>query len=290
MASTIDTIYDILRNSLSTDGALRISGGTVGGATEATLLQVRDNLADIEGYVDQLESYTNELESMTSSLITVNTAIEDSVDGLESLVTSLNSAVDGVEGLISSANTALGTIASAVDSLEGYTDTLESQNASILAELADINANTSNPPADAATATKQDVGNASLASIDGKLASLGQKNMAGSMPVVFASDQGALTVASAPDASTASALTAVTASTATTTILSANSNRKRAFLYNDSSSSAVVALSTTATSTLYTHKMGPYGFWEVPGDPVWRGAVAAIWDVANGALRVTELT
>lgn len=247
--TTTDTIYDILLTSLSTDGAIRISGGTVGGATEATLVQVRDNLADIEGYVD-------ELETLTGSLVTLNTQIEASTDGLETLLTSLTATTDGIEGLIAASNTALSAIETAVNNLESFTDGIE----------------------------------ASLTSIDGKFNSLGQKTASGSVPVVLASDQGNLNVVPVTDASTASALTAVTASTATTTILSSNSNRKRAYLFNDSSSSAVVALSTTATSTLYTHKMGPYGFWEVPGDPVWRGAIAAIWDVANGALRVTELT
>ena len=52
----------------------------------------------------------------------------------------------------------------------------------------------SNFPTDSAKESKQDVGNTSLASIDGKLNSLGQKNMAGSMPVVLASDQPALDV------------------------------------------------------------------------------------------------
>lgn len=47
-------------------------------------------------------------------------------------------------------------------------------------------------PTDASTATLQGVGNTSLSSIDGKLASLGQKTMAGSAPVVIASDQSAL--------------------------------------------------------------------------------------------------
>lgn len=44
-------------------------------------------------------------------------------------------------------------------------------------------------PTGAATAAKQDTGNTSLASIDGKLNSLGQKTMANSVPVVIASDQ-----------------------------------------------------------------------------------------------------
>lgn len=44
-------------------------------------------------------------------------------------------------------------------------------------------------PTGASTATLQSTGNASLASIDGKLNSLGQKTMANSAPVVIASDQ-----------------------------------------------------------------------------------------------------
>lgn len=46
-----------------------------------------------------------------------------------------------------------------------------------------------------ASAANQLLGNASLASIDGKLGSLGQKAMAGSAPIVIASDQSAVPVA-----------------------------------------------------------------------------------------------
>lgn len=49
-------------------------------------------------------------------------------------------------------------------------------------------------PTGAATSAAQTTGNTSLASIDGKLASLGQKTMAGSEPVVIASDQSAIPV------------------------------------------------------------------------------------------------
>lgn len=49
-----------------------------------------------------------------------------------------------------------------------------------------------------ATAANQITGNNSLASIDGKTATLGQKNMAGSEPVVIASDQSAIPIAAIP--------------------------------------------------------------------------------------------
>lgn len=52
-------------------------------------------------------------------------------------------------------------------------------------------------PTDAAKETKQDVGNASLTSIDGKTPALGQAAMAGSVPVVVASDQTAIPISDA---------------------------------------------------------------------------------------------
>lgn len=52
-------------------------------------------------------------------------------------------------------------------------------------------------PTGAATSALQTSGNASLSSIDSKLATLGQKTMAGSEPVVIASDQSAIPVSAA---------------------------------------------------------------------------------------------
>ncbi len=65
-----------------------------------------------------------------------------------------------------------------------------------IAQLTAINSNTTG----VATAAKQDTGNTSLASIDTKTPTVGQKLMAASSPVVIASDQSAVpvTVASVP--------------------------------------------------------------------------------------------
>jgi len=49
-------------------------------------------------------------------------------------------------------------------------------------------------PTGAATSANQTTTNTSLSSLDGKLGTLGQKNMAGSAPVVLASDQAAIPV------------------------------------------------------------------------------------------------
>lgn len=57
-----------------------------------------------------------------------------------------------------------------------------------------IDSGTISLPSGASTSALQTTGNSSLSSIDGKLATLGQKNMAGSTPVVIASDQSVLPI------------------------------------------------------------------------------------------------
>ena len=67
-------------------------------------------------------------------------------------------------------------------------------------------------PTGASTSALQTTGNSSLSSIDGKLNSLGQKTMAGSVPVVLASDQSAITVSSGIAAQTGAVCDYATAS------------------------------------------------------------------------------
>lgn len=57
-----------------------------------------------------------------------------------------------------------------------------------------VTQNTQPLPTGAATAALQSTGNSSVSSIDGKLGTLGQKAMAGSAPVVIASDQSAIPI------------------------------------------------------------------------------------------------
>jgi hypothetical protein len=59
-------------------------------------------------------------------------------------------------------------------------------------------------PTGAATSALQTTGNSSLSSIDGKLGTLGQKTMAGSAPVVIASDQSAIPISGSVTATNAS--------------------------------------------------------------------------------------
>lgn len=73
------------------------------------------------------------------------------------------------------------------------------------------------------------------------------------------------------------------------TLLSTNNDRLGVTLYNDSTQSLFVKYGATASSTSYTVKMGPGDYWEMP-QPIYAGQLDGIWDSANGAVRITELT
>jgi len=75
------------------------------------------------------------------------------------------------------------------------------------------------------------------------------------------------------------------------TALAANTARKMATFYNDSTNTVYLALAAAASTTSYTVQIPPGGYYELPGDiTVYTGAVTAISAVASGNLRVTELT
>lgn len=100
-------------------------------------------------------------------------------------------------------------------------------------------------PTGAATGTKQDTGNTSLSSIDGKFGSLGQKAMTGSAPVVLASDQSA--VATKAPVNAAGSNTDSTVSTVAT--LTAPANAVGFILMNLDTSSASIRWRVGATAS-----------------------------------------
>lgn len=195
-------------------------------------------------------------------------------------------------------------------------------------------------PTGAATAANQATEISSLASIDGKLNSLGQKAMAGSVPVAIASDQSPVPVsqsgtwtvqqgtppwsvsqsgtwtvgrtwslASGTDNvtafqgtspwvvaatiasfnSSAATLSNVASSATNVTLLASNASRKGFKLYNDSKRTAFIKFGTTASVTSFTLKMVPDSYYEDVA-PFYEGQIDAIWDVADGSMRITELT
>lgn len=84
------------------------------------------------------------------------------------------------------------------------------------------------------------------------------------------------------------ALTNVASSLSNQTLLAANANRLGAAIYNDSTANLFVKLGATASSTSFTLKMAAGGYYEVPFQ--YTGQIDGLWDAANGAARVTEVT
>lgn len=122
--------------------------------------------------------------------------------------------------------------------------------------------------------------------------SLGQKNMAGSSPVVIASDQPALPVVSAPAAN--AALTNVPAATASTTLQPLNAGRKGLVVVNDSTAILYVKFGANASPTSWTYFLagssgGIPATLELPA-VVFTGLVTGAWASPTGFARVTELT
>jgi hypothetical protein len=165
-------------------------------------------------------------------------------------------------------------------------------------------------PTGAATSAKQDTGNTSLASIDGKLGSLGQKTMAGSAPVTIASDQSALPVSQSgtwtvqpgntanttawlvtEQKSATATLANVASSASSVTLQASNSSRKGLNIFNDSTAILYVKFGATASTSSYTVQIAAGGYYELPASPaLYTGIVDGIWASANGNARVTELS
>lgn len=96
------------------------------------------------------------------------------------------------------------------------------------------------------------------------------------------------------DAPSTGAITSVNDTNVDTAILAANTNRKGATIFNDSTALLYLALANvTASSTVYTVQIPAGGYYELPmcDGGVYTGVIKGIWaSDASGAARVTELT
>ncbi len=118
-------------------------------------------------------------------------------------------------------------------------------------------------------------------------AALGSATSANSLPVVIASDQGAVTVI--PSKPATATLANVASSGTSVTLQAANSGRMGWSVYNDSTSVLYLKYGTTASATSYTVLIPAGGYFEIAA-PVYTGRIDGIWASANGNARVTELT
>lgn len=84
-------------------------------------------------------------------------------------------------------------------------------------------------------------------------------------------------------------VTSVAANAASVTVLAANANRIRAWLYNDDAAKSVyIKFGAAATVGSFTKKMLPLEFLPIEG---YAGIIDAIWEAGpTGNMRVTEVT
>lgn len=100
-----------------------------------------------------------------------------------------------------------------------------------------------------------------------------------------------LALAVRPVRSATATLSNVNDAAADTTLLASNANRIKATFYNDSTSTLYLKFGTGATTTSFTVKLGPEGYFELPTDVVYTGQINGIWSSdSTGAVRITELT
>ena len=128
---------------------------------------------------------------------------------------------------------------------------------------------------------------ATLFNIDGKLNSLGQKAMAGSVPVVLASDQTPISTSSTDEAATTQTTDTVAASVTSVLLKAANSARKEIVIRNDSVKPMYICLFTPATFAT-PFKLGKDEVWVMSK---WKGAIYGIWETgATDNAYITEQT
>lgn len=90
--------------------------------------------------------------------------------------------------------------------------------------------------------------------------------------------------------STTGATSTVAGSASSVTLLSSNSSRLGAVIFNDSSAILYVKLGTTASTTDFTYRINPYQTLEIGANFLYTGRIDGIWASATGNARITELT
>ncbi len=95
----------------------------------------------------------------------------------------------------------------------------------------------------------------------------------------------------ASNISTASTLTNVTSSITSVTIIAANTTRRGAVIFNDSTSALFISYNggTAASATSFTTKIAAGGVTSMD-IPIYTGAITGIWVTANGFARVTDFS
>lgn len=86
--------------------------------------------------------------------------------------------------------------------------------------------------------------------------------------------------------------TSVAGSASAVALLAANTNRKAAYIFNDSTATLYIGLFAhgTLTTSNYTTQIPANTLWEMPIYPVYTGEISGIWSSAVGNARMTEMS
>ena len=79
-----------------------------------------------------------------------------------------------------------------------------------------------------------------------------------------------------------SSVQAIAASTTVLTLFATTSSRVGVCIWNDSASRLYAKIGQGASTTLFSFKIAPYGYWEMPMNG-WGGAISGIWEAATGS-------
>lgn len=138
-------------------------------------------------------------------------------------------------------------------------------------------------PTGAATSALQTTGNTSLASIVTNTTSIATSALQTTGNTSLAS------VVTNTNVGGTASLTSVASSATTVSLLAANTSRKNAAFFNDSTAVLYIAFAATSSTTAYTVQLVAGAYYELPARG-YTGAISGIWSAANGNARITELT
>jgi len=91
------------------------------------------------------------------------------------------------------------------------------------------------------------------------------------------------------DAVSTATVTSVASSITVVTIAALNTARRAIAIYNNSTADLYLKYGATASTSSFSVRIPPSGYWEMPTRPTYTGVLTGIWSAANGAALVTEM-
>lgn len=81
---------------------------------------------------------------------------------------------------------------------------------------------------------------------------------------------------------TVASVQSIAGSVTALTLFATTSSRVGVCIWNDSASRLYAKIGQGASTTLFSFKIAPYGYWEMPPNG-WGGAISGVWEVATGS-------